>query len=306
MKNSESRPPRLPLAVLNCLLALLIASSYIVLAQERDSSAEPQILLFRVLPASIEGEQWHEFHWQVMNTDNVELIKDGTEMPGRTQLSDGRIGWPLSMSGSLRMRLKKLTTFELVATNRTGQSERKTFTVKGPFSTPPTKPPAQEPEDSTFPRIHSFRVSPATAEPGGSIKFHWQVENEEMIRLFEGHHEIDLRGMGTRKVGEVGASLDENRRDNDISAGGGRAIPASCQQDLHRSGFGKGRARGHLRRPGSARRQVAPGGQRNTDRADLDLDGRSLRLHGGIGTPSRQCFGKQPWNLSLRRPRGWE
>lgn len=212
MKKSDKRTTQTSLMVMGACLVLLIGAPNIGLAHDGDSSTEPRILLFRVLPATIEGEQWHELYWEVANTDSVQLIKDGKEIPGRTQLSDGSIGWPLAMSGSLRMKLKKLATFELIAKNRSGQSVRKTFTVEGPFSGSPTKPPAQKPEDSTSPKINSFRVSPATPEPGGSITFYWQVENEETIRLYEGNHEIDLRGMDARKMGEVGAfstTIDE-------------------------------------------------------------------------------------------------
>jgi hypothetical protein len=148
----------------------------------------------------VKGEQWHEFHWEVMNTDRVMLFHDGREMLGRTQLPDGSMGWPLSMSGSLRSKLTKITTYELVAENRAGESVSKKFTVKVAASEPPKAPPAL--------RIASFRVSPATIKPGGWIKFYWEVENAESVRLYDDVGEIESReGWDFRENGTFSTTI---------------------------------------------------------------------------------------------------
>jgi hypothetical protein len=147
----------------------------------------------------VKGEQWYEFHWEVVNTNRVKLFKDGREMRGRTQLRDGSIGWPLSMSGSLRSKLTRMTTFELVAENRAGKSASKNFTVKVSAHAPPKEPPA--------PRIVSFRVSPSTVKEGDWIKFFWVVENAKRIRLYDDVGEIDGRGWDLRENGAFSTTI---------------------------------------------------------------------------------------------------
>ncbi len=217
-----------PVAI--CCFLLLFSSVDALLAQDDDPGKTPSILLFRVLSTIDEGVQWHEFHWQVANTDRVKLFQDGAEIGGRSQRSDGTIGWPLSMSGGMRMRLKASTTFELIAEGADGSSVSKSQVAEvratptkppkrppgkspgTPPGTPPGKPPGKSPGKPpgkpVSPSITLFRVSPAMAEPGGEIKFFWEVEHAQSIRLFEGDHEIDLRGIeDTLSTGGVAAFL---------------------------------------------------------------------------------------------------
>lgn len=218
--------PRRWLPVATCSLVLLLASLGALPAQDSDPSGEPKIVLFQILPTTEEGVQWHEFHWQVVNTHRVRLFADGSEMPGRSQQSDGSIGWNLSMSGTMRMRLKATTTFELVAENQAGGSvsERRVAEVGSPKG--PGKPP-REPAPETLemsetsetsekpssPTIKVFRVRPATAEPGAEIQLAWDVENAHSIRIFEGDHEIDLRGLentlSTGGVAGLSTTIDQ-------------------------------------------------------------------------------------------------
>ncbi|MFQ5467010.1 MAG: RICIN domain-containing protein [Kiloniellaceae bacterium] len=185
-----------------CWAILLVGSSNALLAQTGPQSSAPKILLFRILPTMLDGEQWYEFHWEVMNTDRVRLLKNDREMRGRVQLPDGSIGWPLSMSGSLKSKLTKMATYELVAENRTGRSVSRKFTVKVAGAAPPEAPPA--------PRIASFQVSPARVKPGGSIKFFWVVENAESVRLYDDVGEIEtIEGWNFREDGTVSTTINK-------------------------------------------------------------------------------------------------
>ncbi len=214
------------LPVLTCSLVLLAATLEALPAADEEPSTEPRILLFRVLPTVVDGTQVHEFHWEVANTHRVKLFRDGSEMGGRSQQPDGSVGWDLSMSGALRMRLKATATFELVAEDEAGNSVRQSQVAevgvrKEPGKRPgkePGKRPGKEPGKQPAPpappgklpspSIQSFRVSPAMAAPGDEIKFYWEVENAQSIRLFEGDHEIDLRGLeDTLSTGGAAAFL---------------------------------------------------------------------------------------------------
>ncbi len=187
--NPDDHDSWLPIWI--CCLSLLITPIGALSAQERHDSSEARILQFQVLPTTEDGVQWHTFHWDVANTMKVKLFQDGSEIPGRSQLRDGSVGWPLSMSGALRMRLKAPATFKLVATDRAGHSvsqiQRSEVGNRPPTTTSP-------PADAT-PRILSFRATPTTIERGGSVAFSWEVETAQSIRLFEGDHEVDLRGL---------------------------------------------------------------------------------------------------------------
>lgn len=197
-----------------CCIVLLFVPLGALSAQHDDPSTAPRILLFRVLAAIDEGVQWHEFHWEVANTVRVKLFQDGAELRGRSQQADGSIGWPLSMSGAMRMRLKATATFELVAEGQSGASASKRQVAEVVFRKPPGKKrPQVPPEKSSSPRITSFRVSPAAAEPGQEIGFFWEVESAQSVRLYEGDHEIDLRGfednLSTGGVAALRTTIDE-------------------------------------------------------------------------------------------------
>ena len=92
MVESRGAEPRRLLRKSFCYLVLLFALLGAGAVQSDDSSGGPEILLFRVLPTIDDGVHWHEFHWEVANTHRVRLFQNGTENPGRTQLSDGSMG----------------------------------------------------------------------------------------------------------------------------------------------------------------------------------------------------------------------
>lgn len=282
MAESHGADPRRLLWKPSCCLVLLLAFLGAGAVRSDDSSGRPEILLFRVLPTIDDGVHWHEFHWQVANTYRVRLFQDGSELHGRTQLSDGSLGWQMSMSGSMRMRLKVTATFQLVAEDQAGKSVSARQVAEVQAADELNKPPdsqglcaegseatcrsrraacdvlkgtdgsstevcrwdfaesspicskvggiwitpgsrygqrhpgavprgkvgvcitelaniashqGQSPADLSSPTIKSFRVVPATAKPGDEIGFYWEVEDGKSVRLFEGDHAIDLRGL---------------------------------------------------------------------------------------------------------------
>ena len=197
MAKSLSRflPPT-PFPAVTCSLVLLLASLGAPPAGAAEPDEGPKILRFEVLPTVDEGVQWHELHWQVTGTDRVRLFADGNEMPGRSQQADGSLGWPLSMSGGMRMQLKATTTFVLVAESQSGDSVRARRVAEvEPRNRPPKSPGESMGQDPELPTIRVFRAEPTRVEPGSEIHFAWEVENAHLIRIFEGDHEIDLRGL---------------------------------------------------------------------------------------------------------------
>ncbi len=148
----------------------------------------PTIASFSVTPVT-EGEKgaegnWVELSWQTEGADRVRLLRDRQEMRGRHQLPNGEIGWPLSMGGGLKMRLKAPAVFELVASNDGGQvSKIVEVETTG-------KPPAPAPRG---PRILSFEAKPRTIQPGGTVRFSWQTENAGLVRLYDDQGELESR-----------------------------------------------------------------------------------------------------------------
>jgi len=194
--------PRMLVCALSCCTLIFVGFAGQVLAQNGARSDAPRIMVFSAVPTIVDGEQWFAFYWEVVNAKRVRLFEGDNEIRGRIQLADGSIGWPLSMSGSMRTKLTRMTTYELVAEDRKGQSVSKEFTVKVEL------PVAVEPPRA--PRIVSFRVSPARVRPGEFVKFYWDVENADSVKLFDDIGELDFRGeMESRVDGWYSQSINK-------------------------------------------------------------------------------------------------
>ncbi len=161
-----------------------------------DDGAPPTITAFSVT-AVTEGEKgaegnWVEFSWKTEAADRVRLFKDGKEMRGRHQLPSGEIGWPLSMDGGLKSRLKRPAVFELVASNSVGQVSK---IGEAEAAARPQTP-------AGGPQILSFEATPRTIQPGDAVRFSWQIEGAGLVRLYDDQGEIESRiELPTGKLG---------------------------------------------------------------------------------------------------------
>ena len=120
-------------------ILLLVTASLLLGGSAAADDASPTIISFTVTPVT-DGEKgaegdWVELGWNTEGADRVRLLRDGREMRGRHQLPSGEIGWPLSMDGGLKIRLKRPAVFELIASNDAGQ-------VSKTAETGPTRPQA--------------------------------------------------------------------------------------------------------------------------------------------------------------------
>lgn len=97
---------------------------------EREIADAPQILSFRISPATIKAGEWVKFYWEVKDAERVKLLDNIGEVQSNIRLSSGEFGWPLSMSGEYSTSQNKTTTYELVAENQQGKTTKKTFTVQ--------------------------------------------------------------------------------------------------------------------------------------------------------------------------------
>ncbi len=153
-----------------------------------DAASPPAITSFSVTPVT-DGEKgaegnWVELSWKTEGADRVQLFRGGQEMPGRHQLPSGDVGWPLSMDGGLKTRLKKDAVFELVASNDDGQVSK---TVEaGPAA-------RRQSPTAGGPRILSFEATPRTIQSGGTVRFSWETEDAQLVRLFDGQGELESR-----------------------------------------------------------------------------------------------------------------
>ncbi len=153
-----------------------------------DAADEPTIASFTVtaVTAGEKGAEgnWVELSWKTEAADSVRLFRDRQEMRGRHQLPNGEIGWPVSMDGGLKIRLKSRAVFELIASNDHGQiSKRAEAEPVGPQSPAPGGP-----------RILSFEATPRTIQLGDFVRFSWQTADAQLVRLYDDHGEIVLRG----------------------------------------------------------------------------------------------------------------
>ncbi|MBL4673872.1 MAG: hypothetical protein JKX81_16550 [Arenicella sp.] len=170
-----------------CVLPLLLMP-YLALAHD---TTEPKILMFKIIPEMVKGEMWYQYYWEVVDADHVKLYKDGKEVLSRESYSSGEdVGWSSSMS-NLRTKLNKSVTYRLYAENESGENTSKEFMVdiKRSFSEVSKKPQKKK----LSPKILSFRVTPTMPNPGDFVQFHWDVENADIVRLYDDLGEIDLR-----------------------------------------------------------------------------------------------------------------
>lgn len=187
MKSRESCPMYSARIGLVLLVAASLFRGGLALA---DDASPPIITAFSVSPVT-EGEQgaegnWVELTWATEEADRVRLYLDGQELRGRQQLANGEIGWPLSMNGGLKTRLKKPAVFELVAANAGGQVSK---LVEVEAAARPEAPASEGP------RILSFEATPRTIKPGDSVRFSWKTRDASLVRLYDDRGEIESRIM---------------------------------------------------------------------------------------------------------------
>jgi len=157
-------------------------------AQGSGKTSLPTITSFVITPTTttVKGvlRDWNEFSWKTANADRVRLYKDGKELKGRDQLSNGEFGWPLSLKGGLKIQRKRPALYKLVAENSNGKAS-KTLGVKLKGNGSPTAP--------VLPEILAFKITPQTGRPGDVVQFYWQTKGAQQVRLFDDVGEIMSR-----------------------------------------------------------------------------------------------------------------
>jgi hypothetical protein len=183
------------------------ALAFAFLSMSAGLADDPRIAFFRVVPTVLDGERWYEFHWEVLDADRVRLFSDKKEMGARIQLPDGSIGWPSSMSGSMRTKLTRPTTFTLLA--EAGPGVRVTESVEIEVA---DAAPAPAPR-SSGPKIDSFRVEPARVRPGQFVAFFWEVQGATSV-----HNELITEarkfGLGMILASQMSEHFSEEVRAN--------------------------------------------------------------------------------------------
>ena len=169
---------------IGCLVFIFLVTP--VLLQAQQSASLPTILSFEINPTTVEdlGGEWIEFSWRTKDVDRVRLYRDGREIKGRSQLSNGEFGFPTLLTGGFKTQNSKSATYELVAENEHGKAT-KTIVVPA-AGAEPAPPPSR-------PKIVSFRASPALVEAGKNVKIFWEVKDAETVRFFDDHGELESR-----------------------------------------------------------------------------------------------------------------
>lgn len=160
-----------------------------ITAQNQDKSSLPPINSFTATHKTtdeINGKKtnWIEFSWETEGADNVRLYREGVEIKSRTQLSNGEMGWPLSIVKGFSSQHKKPAIYELVAENDVGKvSEILDIKMEEKTTTP----------ISMQSEILDFRVEPQNIKSGDQVSFYWQVNNAYKVRLYDSFGEIKSR-----------------------------------------------------------------------------------------------------------------
>ena len=182
------RPLRASLRVMICvgllhgLLHLGPAS-----AQGSDAADLPTITSFEITHTSTDDQgqrkSWIEISWHTEGADRVRLYKDGREIRGRNQLSDGTIGWPVSVDRGFRLQLRSPARFELVAENEQGEVSRAVDVEAESGEAPVPRGP----------EIVEFRVEPQKVTSGDPVRFYWQTRNAYRVELHDDHGAMESR-----------------------------------------------------------------------------------------------------------------
>ncbi|MDH3287843.1 MAG: TIR domain-containing protein [Betaproteobacteria bacterium] len=123
--------------------------------QVRVAAPLPKIISFKGAPLAIQKGQPSSLGWRTANAEKITL--DGA---------------PVSPSGSKQVNPKQTTTYELVATNRKGESDRQTFTIRVELPSP-------------APEILSYEAVTPTINAGQSATLRWRTENAKKVFLNE-------------------------------------------------------------------------------------------------------------------------
>lgn len=109
--------------VFSLFICIFLFSSGVIFAQASKSSM-PGISSFAAVPTikTVDGvdQHWNEVRWKTSGAERVILYKNGKEIKGRSQLSNGEFGWPLSMEGGIRFKGNNPDQYKLVAENDFG------------------------------------------------------------------------------------------------------------------------------------------------------------------------------------------
>ena len=162
---------------------------YSTIAQDLNKSLLPTILSFKVIQEITDGVNgtkvnWIEFSWETEDANIVRLYKEGVEIKSRIQLSNGEIGWPLSLTGGFKSQHKKTAIYELVVENDRGKVSKKLDVRMKKNRFPLT---------AIKPKIIDFRVEPQRIKSGGQVNFYWKVKNAYQVRLYDSFGEIKSR-----------------------------------------------------------------------------------------------------------------
>jgi len=197
------------LAVLTSLSLLAFQEAF---SQSSEDKTLPRIVLFEINQTTTieDGVQleWNEFSWKTEATGRVRLYKDGYEKKGRSQLSNGEIGWPLWQEGYLKMRQGKAASFKLVAENKFGMVSKTLETMDEKKKSKSGKRKSKGSKSPSLPKILSFSVRHKTNNSENMFSFFWQTEGAENVQLFDHFGEVTS---GTRlSNGKYGWPLDTN------------------------------------------------------------------------------------------------
>lgn len=119
----------------------------------RVAIARPKILSFKAAPLAIQKGQSSSLQWRTADAEQVTLG-----------------GVAVSPSGSKKVNPNQTTTYEVVAVNRAGESERRTLTVR--VDTP-----------GSSPKIVYFEAPASTINVGQSATLSWRAENADKVLL---------------------------------------------------------------------------------------------------------------------------
>lgn len=183
------RPLRSALRVMICV-GLLHGLLHLGPASAQGSGAAdlPTITSFEITHTSTDNQgqrkSWIEISWHTEGADRVRLYKDGKELKGRAQLSDGAIGWPVSSNRGFKLQLQSPARFELVAKNEQGEVSRAVdVEAQSEEGTPATGGP----------EIVEFRVEPEEVASGDPVRFYWQTRNAYRVELHDEHGVMESR-----------------------------------------------------------------------------------------------------------------
>jgi len=179
-------------AKIKCLIFFIIVGlllPYSIVAQDLNKSLLPTIPSFKAIHETTDGVNdtkvnWIEFSWETKSANRVRLYKEGVEIKSRSQLSNGEIGWPLSMARGYKTQYNKPTIYELVAENDKGKVSKKlSVKLKKEIITP----------ISIQPKILDFRAEPQNIKSGEQVSFYWLAKNAYQVRLYDSFGEIKSR-----------------------------------------------------------------------------------------------------------------